>query len=179
MLTEIKQNLFDIDSKYALVHCISSDYVMGKGIAKEFANRGVKDYLIANYSTDVFKWNYRGPGYCLSAPISPWGVVYNLVTKEHYYDKPTFDSLQNSLIELRGAFINYVRNHSVEFPDASTWEINLAMPRIGCGLDRLSWEGTTSKPSVKNMIDRIFNDYTVECADRIVVLHFNIVVCNL
>lgn len=36
---EIKQDLFSLDDSYALAHCISQDYAMGKGIAKTFQER--------------------------------------------------------------------------------------------------------------------------------------------
>ena len=33
-LIETKQDLFSVSNNYALVHCISADFVMGSGIAK-------------------------------------------------------------------------------------------------------------------------------------------------
>ena len=44
-LIEVKQNLFSISKDYALAHCISADYALGAGIAREFAKRGVKQQL--------------------------------------------------------------------------------------------------------------------------------------
>ena len=44
-LIEVKQDLFIVPKDYALAHCISADYALGAGIAKEFAKRGVKQQL--------------------------------------------------------------------------------------------------------------------------------------
>lgn len=53
--------------------------------------------------------------------------VYYLITKIKYSDKPTYDSLRSSLEAMKEHCIK----HKV---------MQLAMPRIGCGLDLLKWE---------------------------------------
>lgn len=130
---EIYADLFSVDNSYALVHCISSDFALGAGIAKEFAKRGVKDILIKNNER---KWDNKG--YCLVVATKNH-IVANLVTKENCYDKPTYDSLKESLIELR----DWAIDHKV---------YKLAMPQIGCGLDRLEW------PKVSAIIKEVFED---------------------
>lgn len=52
--------------------------------------------------------------------------IYYLVTKEKYYQKPTYASQKSSLCAMR----DHCVSHSVR---------RLAMPRIGCGLDLLQW----------------------------------------
>ena len=42
-LTEKKMNLFDVPENCYLVECISSDFALGAGIAKEFRKRGCVD----------------------------------------------------------------------------------------------------------------------------------------
>lgn len=69
--------------------------------------------------------------------------VYYLITKEHYYDKPTYQTLRQSLEAMR----NHVLVNDVQ---------HLAMPKIGCGLDGLQW------PKVKDLLDEVFADVDVQ-----------------
>ena len=64
--------------------------------------------------------------------------------KRNYWDKPTYNFLETSLKSLRKYLIKYPQIKRV------------LMPRIGCGLDRLSWD------KVRNMIKTIFQDADVE-----------------
>lgn len=41
IIKEVKKDLFTVSDDYALVHCISADFALGAGIAKEFRNGGV------------------------------------------------------------------------------------------------------------------------------------------
>lgn len=69
--------------------------------------------------------------------------VYYLITKEHYYDKPTYQTLHQSLEAMR----NNVMLNDVK---------SLAMPRIGCGLDGLQW------PKVKDLIEEVFREVDIQ-----------------
>jgi len=133
--TEIKCDLFDFDSDAYLAHCISSDFAMGAGIAKLFANKGVKKYLQTNYN-----YNWDGKGYALFAPINGFLGVYNLVTKHRYFMKPTYDTMRNALMDMKSQLPN---------------ECKLAMPYIGAGLDKLNWD------KVKAIILDVFSDTNV------------------
>ena len=69
--------------------------------------------------------------------------MFNLITKSKYYSKPTYDDLRASLECMKGLVIeNEVKK--------------LAMPKIGCGLDRLQWG------KVREMIKEIFGDLDIE-----------------
>ncbi len=115
----------EIMSEYALCHCISSDFALGAGIAKKFAAMGVKSRLCLE-----FPKNWEGRGYCLFVEAD--GVlVANLVTKQRYFHKPTLETLRQSLEDLRGQAAE--RNLK-----------KLAMPKIGCGLDKLKWEDVSA-----------------------------------
>ena len=70
--------------------------------------------------------------------------VFNLITKEKYWQKPTYKSLEDSLIEMREKIS---KNGNIK---------RLVMPKIGCGLDRLSWE------KVEPMIKEIFKNLDIE-----------------
>lgn len=121
--TEERGDLFAeeiISSGYALCHCISSDFALGAGIAKQFAKMGVKKQLCEKFPK---QWN--GRGYCLITETN--GVVVgNMVTKERYFHKPTLETLRQSLEDFRESALELKL-------------LKIAMPKIGCGLDRLEW----------------------------------------
>jgi O-acetyl-ADP-ribose deacetylase (regulator of RNase III) len=68
------------------------------------------------------------------------------ITKPRYFDKPTYASLERSLIAMR----THMQEHGVKL---------VSMPRIGCGLDGLLWN------QVADLIRATFRDMEV----RIVV----------
>lgn len=75
--------------------------------------------------------------------VSDDRCVFYLVTKEKYSHKPTISSLEASLRAMRDLCLeNNVHQ--------------LAMPRIGCGLDRLDWN------QVSKLIQHIFADDDIE-----------------
>ena len=98
-----------------LVHCVSADFHLGSGIAKEFLRRFPEIKTLVG--TKV--------GEVGTVPVEKY-FVYNLVTKPRYFDKPTYESLKDCLLSLK----NHTEVHYVN---------SISMPRIGCGLDRLDW----------------------------------------
>lgn len=132
---EIKADLFSMPEEFALCHCISSDFALGAGIAKRFAAMGVKRELVRQYPRE---WN--GKGYCLITAINGRAVA-NLVTKQRYFNKPTIETLEQALADLREKALP-----------------KIAMPKIGCGLDKLLWE------EVSPVIKRVFADTDTEIA---------------
>ena len=137
--TEKEQDIFELSNKdnYYFVQCISSDFKMGKGIALEF-NRvfNCKNELVKEFKN--FKW--ENTGRCIKAKNS---IVFHLITKNKYWDKPTYRTLKESLIELKTLCIE----QNIK---------KLVMPKIGCGLDKLQWN------TVKENIIKIFNDTDIE-----------------
>ena len=120
--TEENGDLFteNILAEYALCHCISSDFALGAGIAKAFTKMGVKKALCEQFTN-----NWQGRGYCLITETN--GVtVGNLVTKKRYFHKPTLETLRQALEDLRSQALEIKIQ-------------KLAMPKIGCGLDKLDW----------------------------------------
>ena len=130
-MKEIRKDLFEMTCP--LAHCISSDFALGAGIAVMFRRMGVKRTLIENYKRN----NWREKGYCLRTTANNGQVVYNLVTKQNYWMKPTYNTLTSALADLK----NQMLEHG---------ETELAMPMIGCGLDRLEWN------KVREIIQEIF-----------------------
>ena len=69
--------------------------------------------------------------------------VFNLVTKRKCYHKPTYASLRESLEDM----IETIETLEIE---------KIAMPMIGCGLDKLDWD------VVKEIIEDVFEDIDIE-----------------
>ena len=145
---EITGNLFTVDSDYYLVHCISADFAMGAGIAVQFRNMGVKDALEKAFPyQDDYSNRWEGFGRCiLVSGVDRYKGVFNLITKKRYFMKPTYQTLTEALVALRDGYLERKGN----------LDIKLAMPRIGCGLDKLDWE------VVSKIIQDTFKDTNVE-----------------
>lgn len=106
------------------LHCISADFGMGKGIVIEFNKRfDMKRKLQTKYPDFVNQFHRtKCNGVCILE-----GKVFNLVTKERYYQKPTYQSVENALWSM-----------SQVCKDIGITKV--AMPIIGCGLDKLQWD---------------------------------------
>ena len=136
---EVK-DLFSVSDDYYLAHCISADFGMSKGIAVEFNKRfDMKRILQNKYPDFIDLWiDRRWVFNCILE-----GRVFNLVTKERYFHKPTYDSLYGAL--------NLMKSYCLQYGITK-----VAMPIIGCGLDRLKW-GKVSK-----IIREIFEPTDIE-----------------
>jgi hypothetical protein len=83
-------------------------------------------------------------------PYPNYKGAIHLVTKERYFHKPTYLSLTTALEDMNRTWL---RMHN---------DIKLAMPKIGCGLDKLEWD------KVKEIILSVFGK-----------TDFEILVCSL
>lgn len=120
------------DCYYA--HCISRDYALGAGIAVEFDKR----YDMRNR---LLKLAEEKPE-TLDEKCIEVENVFNLITKEKYWEKPSYNSLEESLLEMKEKL--------------SKNKKKLVIPKIGCGLDRLSWD------KVEPMVQELFKDLDIE-----------------
>ena len=140
MTIDIKKgNLFELNqNEYCFAHCISSDCEMGAGIAVEFQKRfSIKGRLRIKYDNS----RRRHPTCILEKN------VFNLITKEKYWHKPTYESLEGALTEMKRLVIK--NNIS-----------KIAMPKIGSGLDRLQWA------KVQEIICEVFDGLDIEIQVR-------------
>ena len=137
---EETRDLFSVPEEYYLAHCISADFGMGKGIVVEFNKRfDMKRKLQNKYPDYINEWHRRKWTFnCILEDR-----VFNLITKERYFHKPTYDSLYGALNLMK--FISL--QHNIQ---------KIAMPIIGCGLDRLQWD------KVSKIIQEIFEDTDIE-----------------
>ncbi|TSM04876.1 O-acetyl-ADP-ribose deacetylase 1 [Bagarius yarrelli] len=129
-LRHVRGDLFSCPSTDSLAHCISMDCKMGAGIAVKFKKnfRGVKELLAQQ----------KQPGECAVLQRGD-RFVYYLITKEKYNHKPTYKTLRQSL--------EAMKSHCLE-----NGVTRLSIPRIGCGLDRLSWE------KVSAILEKVFHN---------------------
>jgi len=141
-ITSEKRDLFTVQNDYYLAHCISADYALGAGIALIFNKKYNMSAKLNNlYPTDNYD-KYIGKALLIDN-------VFNLVTKERYFYKPTYITLRMSLEDMREQCLkNGIKK--------------LAMPLIGCGLDKLSWD------IVENIIINVFKNDDI-----------NILICKL
>ena len=132
-INEINGDLFTSPDTSSLAHCVSKDLAMGAGIARIFKSKfqRVDELYTQNVQiggVGVLKDNNR--------------YIYYLVSKDRYWQKPSYNNLKKTLINMKEHCIN----NKVK---------NLCIPRIGCGLDRLKWV------NVKEIIEDVFKDISI------------------
>lgn len=134
------RDLFSVPDDYYLAHCISADFGMGKGIVVEFNKKfDMKRKLQSKYPDYINEWHRkRYEGDCILED-----KVLNLITKERYFHKPTYNSLTTALAV---CCVTCEKNNIKK----------IAMPIIGCGLDRLQWN------KVSEIIKEVFTDTDIE-----------------
>lgn len=132
---ETQKDLFSLPEDYILAHCISADWALGAGIARQFQFKFQTKTTLQHIYPLNGKPSHPGfVGQCI-----PTYRTFNLVTKDRYWQKPTYEALKTALIHMRDcAEINHVKY--------------IGMPKIGCGLDGLNWD------AVRDMILEIFKD---------------------
>ncbi|XP_037627455.1 ADP-ribose glycohydrolase OARD1 isoform X2 [Sebastes umbrosus] len=126
-------DLFSSPADEALAHCISEDCHMGAGIAVLFKRKfkGV----------DELKAQKKVTGKCAVLKRDR-RFVYYLITKQKYSQKPTYESLTQSLEDMK--------SHCAE-----NGVTRISIPRIGCGLDRLRWN------QVSEILEQVFKDSNI------------------
>lgn len=132
IIREEQRDLFSVDHGYYFAHCISGDFALGAGVALQFDKiYNMKKKLKSKYGSTE-------DNCCILVDN-----VFNLVTKKRYFYKPTYESLTEALEEMRDNIIDL----EIE---------KIAIPRIGSGLDRLSWD------RVKEIIEEVLIGVDVE-----------------
>ena len=132
-MTEVRGDLFSAPPDNSLCHCVSRDFRLGKGIAKLFKNKFGR--------IDELKSSGAGVGQ-IAVLEEKKRFIYNLVTKEVYSGKPTYESLRKTLQEMK----SHAVKHEVT---------KISMPLIGCGLDGLNW------PKVRALVEEIFQEENI------------------
>lgn len=138
MITEANRDLFLVPQGYYIAHSISADMNLGAGIAREIDSRYNMEKRLLNFKEFAEIQAEDLVGVCI-----PIANVFNLITKSEAFTKPTYGEILEALRSMRkSAEDNYVEC--------------IAMPRIGCGKDRLNWA------VVKELIQEVFEDSDIE-----------------
>ena len=91
---EVNGDLFSAPQGYCLAHCIAGDFGMGAGIATQFNDKfNMRSRLINSFGE-------AGDLKCIKIDN-----VFNLITKDYSYRRPTYDSLLESLVEMRDLMV--------------------------------------------------------------------------
>lgn len=146
-LFEVNSNLAEGEKPYSLAHCISLDLGMYGGIAAQFNSKlNMKNILQEKYPACVLSFISGTTVLPVTVEDPVCGqniVVYNLVTKKLVSDKPTYETMESALGQLRE--LTYATDTK-----------RLAIPMIGCGIDGLEWE------KVKELIHKVFDTADIE-----------------
>jgi len=132
-LIELKKDLFTMPDEYFLAHCISADAKMGAGIAVLFR----KKFKLSSLQESASR-NELEVGNCYKI-----ARVFNLITKSKYWHKPTYETLTAAVRSMKEICVKESIN-------------KLAIPEIGCGLDKLQWG------RVKEILKEEFKDIPIE-----------------
>ena len=130
-LDEVRGDLFSVADDVSLGHCVAEDLRLGRGIAVAFKERfgGVDDMRSQNVGIGGVAALRRGRRF-----------VYALVTKPRSSGTyPTMAAMRACLQALKTRMAR----------DGVT---RLAVPRLGCGLDKLDW------PAVSALLREVFAD---------------------
>lgn len=132
---EGRADLFSAPEDYWLAHCISADFALGAGIAVQFNRRFNMRAKLNEQFSESDRKSLVGKALLIDR-------VFNLVTKQKCWQKPTYDTLRAALTDM----CKQVQEQKIE---------KLAMPLIGCGLDRLEWL------KVRSIIKEVFAETDV------------------
>ena len=127
-------DLFEAPMSMALGHSISADILMGGNLREQFRRRyqGFRDMEKG-----------RPPEGSLVVVEEHGRVIYNLITKEKFYDCATLFNLHICLQEMRN---HMIQNHIIQ----------LGLPRLGCGHDCLLWN------DVYTILVNVFRSTSIE-----------------
>ena len=133
IIKEEQRDLFLVPHGYYFAHCISGDFALGAGIAVKF--------------NELYNMRKKLKGLYDHTITDNCAIlidnVFNLVTKRRVFHKPTYESLREALEDM----IETIETLEIE---------KIAIPRIGSGLDKLSWD------RVKEIIEEVFDEIDVE-----------------
>ena len=129
LLTESYGDLFSTLPNTSLGHCVSMDFHMSRGIAQIFKHKFGKVQFLKSQIQKV--------GQCAVLHEGNRYIFY-LVTKSHYFMKPSYHTLEQALRSMR----THMELYDVR---------DLSIPALGSGLDKLEWV------QVKHIIHKVFS----------------------
>ena len=120
-INNIKEEIADIfliDSDYSIVHCISADLKMSKGIASQIKMtfRDTTPQLKKIKTTD----RRHNPNKIGNK------IMYHLITKQKYFHKPKYDDIKLTIQNLKKLM-------------QKLYDFKIAIPKIASGIDKCNW----------------------------------------
>lgn len=117
-----------LERKEIVVHCVSSDFEMGIGVAKTLAT------LEPTLRPMMRKAHPMGKEGEFSPFTAVWEseddkTIFNLVTKYRYFNKPTLDTLRLAIMNMASILERYM----------PIGDIHISMPMIASGADKIHW----------------------------------------
>ena len=150
LLNIVRQDITKLSGNCVICHCISADAAMGAGVALALVRKypdlkpTVRSILKTTHSdTLVGHVVFYADSYSHT-------LIANMVTKQNHWDKSTTMPSGYYLKNLKECLEN------VRSVMDGLSEKKLAMPKIGCGLDRCSWG------DVLQLIDDAFGNSDIE-----------------
>lgn len=136
--TEQKINIFKVPADYYLAHCISGDYTLGAGLAKQMdIEYDLRFNLFMLYPIpNGKKFGFVGKALLVDN-------VFSLVNKPQCSSRADYPALEEALKDMKQQCLKL----GIE---------KIAMSRLACGRDKLDWG------KVSQMIQDIFNDTDIE-----------------
>lgn len=132
-IIEREGDLLEVPEHIAIGHCISADYVLGVGVAKQIKKK---------YGVEQLRKNISTPGQCVETRHGA-KRIFHLVTKRWCRELPTYNNLEKSLGALRD------KCRETKTPA-------IALPKIGCGRDKLRYR------KVVRIIEEVFKDGDIQ-----------------
>ena len=118
-IIEQRGSVFKLGMRYALVHCIAQDAIMGAGIARQFREKypDMQRYIRSKRPKI---------GEIIIYEAEDGRVIVNMITKASSWDKPKREDFNKALITL----VEWIEDEEIKY---------VGMPKIGSGLDQLYW----------------------------------------
>ena len=132
--TVIEQHGDLLDFPHSIAHCISADFKLGAGLAKQIKEKSPSYFPTKKeYKQQVLHAQYLGHD----------KFVFHFIVKPRYFHKPTYRSLRKALSALREQMDFYRID-------------KMGIPHLSCGLDKLDWT------EVQKIIHETFRDCKLE-----------------
>ena len=126
-MNQEKGNVLDARNDSVIAFCISSDFSLGAGLAKEIdQNFDMRYRLFLNYDIPKGKkYNQDMIGHALRIETED-GTFYALVTKAGIRDVACYPTFTKCIADLHSQM-------------TENGEHKLAIPKLGCGHDHMDW----------------------------------------
>ena len=147
-MTVVVKDLLTMPTEYVIAHNIDAGEVaLGAGVARLLADKfpdlreKCKEYAVENFNSVGLVYRYTNGDQ----------VIYNMYTKAHVWYNAMNKMTMEEYHENARSCLTIVKEEMIK-----NGETKLAIPKIGCGLDRCRWA------DMENTIKSVFEDTDIE-----------------